>query len=80
MTSAVGNDQRGGRGNRAINIGKFKTCKARTEFGKRGGEKEEKTIMVPTILKLACENINGWNPGSVAAGGVGSITLLRKRP
>jgi hypothetical protein len=36
MTSAVANNERGGRGNRAINIGRFKTCKARTEFDQEG--------------------------------------------
>jgi hypothetical protein len=42
MTSAVGNDQRGGRGNRAINIGRFKTCKARMEFDKEGEKRRRK--------------------------------------
>jgi hypothetical protein len=32
-------------------------------------------ITVPTVLKLACKIINGWNPGSVAGGDAGSITL-----
>jgi hypothetical protein len=43
MTSAVVNNERGGRGNRTINIGRFKTCKARTEFdqeGEKGGEND----------------------------------------
>jgi hypothetical protein len=40
MTNAVGNDQRDGRKNRAINIGRFKTCTARTEFDK--GEKRRR--------------------------------------
>jgi hypothetical protein len=42
-----------------------------TKRGRKGGEKEEKMITVATVLKLACKNINGWNPGSVAGGGVG---------
>jgi hypothetical protein len=50
MTSAVGNDKSSGRGNRAINIRSFKTCKARTEFGKEGKKGEEKSIAVPTVL------------------------------
>jgi hypothetical protein len=41
-----------------------------------GGEKEEKTIIVQTVFKLACKNINRWNPGGVAPGGFRSITLI----
>ncbi len=45
MTSAVANNERGGRGNRAINIGRFKTYKARTQFDNWGRKR--------------CENLNG---------------------
>jgi hypothetical protein len=42
MTSAAGNDQRGGRWSRAINIRRFKTCKARTKFDKEGEKRRRK--------------------------------------
>jgi hypothetical protein len=62
----------GGKGTCDINIGRFKTYKARTEFDKEGEKRRRKRQwFIQTVLKLACKNINGLNPGSVAAGGVG---------
>jgi hypothetical protein len=57
----------GGKETRTINIGRFKTYKVRTKLT-IGGEKDAKTLMVPNSFQTGL--------GSVAPGGVGSITLI----
>ena len=47
---AFSNDERGGRGTRAIKIGRFNTSKVRTEFD-NWGRKDAKTLTVPNSFQ-----------------------------
>jgi hypothetical protein len=74
--SSINDDERSSKGTHTIEIGSYKTYKVRTKFDKEGekrrtkaGEKQEKTITVPTLLKLACKNISGGSQeGSLKVG------------
>jgi hypothetical protein len=46
-----------------------------TKRGRKGGENDNGY----NLFKRACNYNNRWNPGSVARGGIGSITLSREK-